>query len=1643
MPKKYVLGEQWKKLNNEKDQLVPAWQNLQANMRHAMALQYAKNLIAVFREFQKNPEDPRFKDLKKHMNEGYEGIKNYSDEEIANEVIKTVTSIDPTWSNGFWTALGNMTSMEYASLGVQDDMTVMIASVYDQGLREVNAFESVLEDVVYEGRTVFTAFNQDPTSGKMVLNEENVPEFNKKMAGFEELLNGSTHPQLVIDPGLNDLRSLLNLPHETFKKVYEMRNLPPAEIARRLTDYEIAHANSELYEPDETLLTTEQYQAYMDFLVQPNGPGVPLDPYQEERLQSVQKALEEKRAEYEYGVGENHPDQYIRFSDLAELPQVTQYIYNLLPMDDPMYATLQVMDTQMQQLLTVAIAAQDAHVDSTSEVADLMQAPDRKLISLTKLDELYRKDHPDGLDLPSFQIRKLNGVCKDILSRTSPTEDPLRYAYLKNMEALTGTAIAGVDSLDLEAGLAISGKSATAALNDISAPSDDALFLKSAEERRQILRQYEDAAKVNPVFIQIAAGYEQKTILAEYVNARDEATLMGLSFDEAKYRNALIENNQRILESVNAMREKLADPTFDMTKMPYYKNPETARTNFGLSRGLDAVETNARKALVFLEAGESLENLPYLMATPKVTNIYGNTKDYPLGNVNLDAVKEKSPQCNQFLTDLNIMNKTRTTEGLQELSTQMKQYDAKPSAFLRTVCGSLSDFCRDFKAGTMDNVLTPEEKQLMAKFVDDVEFSVTKLLQDMNQPLSTEELRKAHEAHTDILHGLFETQFTKETDELFTEAQRKQMMESSTGRKNSDLYQEMQDAYVEVEKQRKAIQTNAADRPTPEQYREAVKKLHDKSEAYEVGRSGLFYANSKVGEARKKQATFLKEETAKILANLDTSLKQMTLTERNRCIAPEATVVLRAKENMKEFEVAQPYKVSSIYRGLSNDLQAAKDPFHGLRNAYGPKASIATMPNHEEYEAIDLPIPEGRDADFVMAVMIGACMDPSRLKGPMTSSSADRNDALGILTLNQLFFVDGVLVADRRSGNYYPVMMTARKEAKIALEEYQAGNKEKAQKLYANFLKYAVRNQPNESFEALGGKVSHSSKEAVRLAVKFMDDPDLNPNPSMNAVDRIRMKNFERICKLEADGATLIGTIFDHPETAPEPGSEERKQWAENYIFNRMIKNALNVPEHKRKANHQVNILKDHMKNQFGLEVTGEGRSLGNAIFEDGELNAHESRYLEEAYLHHHITPVEILLSEDSRVEELRAQYSDAIKNSPEYARLVYGTGDQLRSALDETSRHISFDSFQNVQPDMSMATAAADAINETEKEYFQEEIEKATFDLRNTANKGWDKFLGNYAAIPIRPMNPIQSYDTAGRQTLVANLNKLMDFLDHPDDDNPDKSADECFLDMKSVRNAKEKLTAAIQKAGSIEESYGTAQGEAKKELDGLLKDAEVAFQKAVDANDKKADPILNDEDESPQRKAAIRNYILGLQCVKGEIAANRDMMDVAYQTTCEDSPYGQKTTPKMWKIIDTLSEKMQDARTAFEEACKNPNGHTKEETAQLTAKYLVMEMTHSKVYNMEKTLGNLENARTISDEEYLNEQVEKLATSKSMKLVIDKPGLSVANVHERMQKAIQDVKKEEELLKKSKAEEKVALDAKGKSNNQPVQQQAQMKPQ
>ena len=161
----------------------------------------------------------------------------------------------------------------------------------------------------------------------------------------------------------------------------------------------------------------------------------------------------------------------------------------------------------------------------------------------------------------------------------------------------------------------------------------------------------------------------------------------------------------------------------------------------------------------------------------------------------------------------------------------------------------------------------------------------------------------------------------------------------------------------------------------------------------------------------------------------------------------------------------------------------------------------------------------------------------------------------------------------------------------------------------------------------------------------------------------------------------------------------------------------------------------------------------------------------------------------------------------------------------------------------------------------------------------------------------------------------------------------------MKSVRNAKEKLTAAIQKAGSIEESYGKAQEVAKEELDGLLKDAEVAFQKAVDANDKKT----------------AHNYILGLQCVKGEIAANRDMMDVAYQTTCEDSPYGQKTTPKMWKIIDTLSEKMQDARTAFEEACKNPNGHTKEETAQLTAKYLVMEMTHSKVYNMEKTMGNL----------------------------------------------------------------------------------------
>lgn len=1611
MPKKYVLGEQWKKLNYEKDKMIPLWKNLQANMQHVMIDQYGNNLVSIFRAYQGSPDDPRFTELKKHMHEGYDQIWNYSDEDLKAEVRKVLSSKHPTWPNGFWNALGQLTTNEYPNLGLDTDLNVMKATVYDEGLREINNFLSVLEDVEHEGKVLIPAFVKDEATGKMVLNEDNKPELDRKSKGFENLLNGDTDEHIFSDPKFDDLRSMLDLPHDQFVGAYELNKLKLDEVVQALVAYEMESANPGKFERPEKQITKETYDGYMHFLIAPNGVGVPLEPYQVDRLTKVQQLMQEKRASMNLPEGANPPDHYVRLSDMTELMQSTEFVRNFISEDDPQYQTFRALSDELVTMCINAISSPDAHVNSQALLAGVPEQ-EKKLVSLNKLDEVALQQNQLGDKLPSVLIRQANLFCKDFLSRTSAESEPVKYTFLKNLESLTEGALSGLDPLEIEYGAAASGRAATASLNDVSGPSDERMNGKTAEERLQLMRSLERGGGIfHPVFAKIQAGLEQKKIITEYYTKKKEflnANNAKKKFDEAKYEKALRENANQILKDIDEVAELIDDPKFDATKLPFYTDPDKAMQNFKESRGLAAMKYSATKTLALLDSGEPLDHLPIGMASPKVVSIYGNDADYPeRKDVNLPKLRGKSPLLDGYLSDLQLLNMTTTTEGLQELNQLAKRYATSYSALVREAAERVADFQRGYNNDAnayLKVELTKEEKALLDKCVADGASVDAYLSNASFGKQENRDVQHAKHVMDDLPHILFENRFLSGTDTLFTEEQRKQMVESSTGRKNSTLYQEMQDAYLEVEKMRTAILNNEPNHPTPKGYRDAVQKLHDKAEAYETGRSGLLYANSTVGANRKKQSTLIKEQTAKLLDRLDRSIDEMTVEQRQNGMTNLQIEKLRAAASSPRFKGNSYYGASNHFDDYKKDLKAVEDPYYRLRERYGAKGKQAKfLGNKEQYDKIELPIPGDRDDDFSLAIMLGACMDPKRLRGGLSSSSAGQRDLEGLLELNQLFFVDNLLENDERGKGFGPITLAARKEAKSALEEYNNGHPEKVQKYYAHFFEFACKAVASEEFDGLSGKIAHPAKQAIRLVVKFMDDPTLSANVSMTEVDRVRLHNFERVCRLEEENTKLVGNIFQEPSLAPVAGSKDRQEMAERYIFNKMVKNALYGIAKKNGDKAQTDIILNHMKDTYDLTVTEGSRTLGTTFYEDGDADHGLNRKIQSAYMHHQITSMEILLLEDARLDELRAQYSDAIKNSPAYARLVHDEGADLQHAIEEANA-LTFESFDQVQPDMTMAKAAADAINANEKKAFDDDMEKANFGVKATTDMAWNQFLSFRNPTALSKMKEIPNSTGEGMEALRDNLKMIADFLDHPDPDNKNASPEEYFQDMKSVRDARAKLENLINKVDAytynVEHDIGA---ERKAEWEADLKAVELALEKASEKN---ANPIVEDEENE---------YVGGvdLSIAKGMVAANRSMIHTAYETTDYASTFGRKLYDQKCEVVNDLREKADAAHQELAEMDKHQDQYSQDQKVMAAARYLFFDSMYKKYDTGKISLKHLDEIKELTSEQRIEESVEQIAGSKELQMAVLGGRKGLVNIKEDYIKELNKTAKEKQQEK------------------------------
>lgn len=162
----------------------------------------------------------------------------------------------------------------------------------------------------------------------------------------------------------------------------------------------------------------------------------------------------------------------------------------------------------------------------------------------------------------------------------------------------------------------------------------------------------------------------------------------------------------------------------------------------------------------------------------------------------------------------------------------------------------------------------------------------------------------------------------------------------------------------------------------------------------------------------------------------------------------------------KMFEIEIEESLTFTRRKDYNDtIESLKDhiedPFKDFLRVYGPNGKMPEelrFADKEAYDNLALPVPEGLDELTVTAIMIGACMDPSRLNKGMSSSSFYGE----IVTNNQMHFMSDIPEpgSDQRDARFAPVMMEARKDALHALELYAQGDPTEVKRMLKTFIAY-------------------------------------------------------------------------------------------------------------------------------------------------------------------------------------------------------------------------------------------------------------------------------------------------------------------------------------------------------------------------------------------------------------------------------------------------------------------------------------------------------------------------------------------------------------------------------------------------------------
>ena len=381
-------------------------------------------------------------------------------------------------------------------------------------------------------------------------------------------------------------------------------------------------------------------------------------------------------------------------------------------------------------------------------------------------------------------------------------------------------------------------------------------------------------------------------------------------------------------------------------------------------------------------------------------------------------------------------------------------------------------------------------------------------------------------------------------------------------------------------------------------------------------------------------------------------------------------------------------------RYINNSLKVLEDAnnmFGQYINVYGPNGRMPRVDfeNSKEYSDIKIDINEimeGMEFDtpeeektfkdrikreldpaVIAAIVLGACMNPSRLSKNMSSSST-RGDMTGA---NQMRLTDDVMRGDPRTFNFGPVMLEGRKEAASAIRYYILDNDPDLIKKYLqNLVDYTVK----ESGEAIAAQTGNSAdvgpqKVAYMLGHEMMERKAFGVTPNKKEdIGIIRSESYKKQFNSMVAGENSKLALINNFENL---SADEKDILITDMLFNSYIANMGRIQNEERNNTKELYALP--YLDKLGCNIDEKEMEEGKLFSDDLKLKSIIEEQMPVVVNKHTVSNFDAILAKPDGERRLRELYTDAIKKSDVYKKIMKSkTQEQLIDNIMASDRDIS-----------------------------------------------------------------------------------------------------------------------------------------------------------------------------------------------------------------------------------------------------------------------------------------------------------------------------------------------------------------------------------